>query len=212
MKRFVALLATTLVMALSATTVLAAGSPSEKVPVGVDQTVDFEEGSGLTSTPVSDAEAVAAVNLANAVEEELTKDGDVKNVKVELITNITANRDVTPEDPLTIVFEGFDLSAPEGFFKGVRVLNLHDGTWREVDHKIVNGTIEATFTGLSPVMIITFDVADTASGSGSGSGAGAASDAGVATSPKTGVLPVAAITATICLAGAAVCGKKVKFD
>lgn len=194
----------------------------------------------VTTTTVKKEDAVAAVDVVEksvaanvtveAGKKAVVKNAEVKataDIKVELVDAEGNPVEVSEENPVWI-----QINVP-GLVPGqnVAVLNYYDGAWHNLAHGGAgNGVISAKFTHCSPVMVITYDVEtveatpettpDAGANDNAGSNAGANDNAGsnagttdtTPTSPKTGVLPVAAITAGICLAGAAVCGKKVKFN
>ncbi len=186
----------------------------------------------VTTTTVKKEDAVAAVevvekSVAASVTVEAGKKVVVKNaevkavadIKVELVDKDGNPVEVSEENPVWI-----QINVP-GLVPGqnVAVLNYYDGAWHNLVHGGAgNGEVSAKFTHCSPVMVITYDVEtveatpDAGANDNADSNDNAGSNAGTTdttpTSPKTGVLPVAAITAGICLAGVAVCGKKVKFN
>lgn len=111
--------------------------------------------------------------------------------------------------PNAAVLKAFDVPAPKGVdvSKGVqitfavpgvaagqKIAVLHqkaDGTWESLPvNNVAQDSVTATFTSFSPVAIVAYEG-----------------------SPKTGeMLPAAGVLAVICLAGAAVCAKKVRFS
>ena len=211
-RKFAALLATVLVMTMGATTVFAAVSPSVAGAVETIESATIEVGtSGTTATtaPVATAVKDTAATTAKA---EMDKISNVETAKVAVLTDLTltdstgATLSGALTTPVTVTLPVAGVTTG----MGVKVLNYYDSAWHEVEAKIsADGKVEAKFTHLSPVMVITYTVA---SGSGSGSGSGSSATDDTPVSPKTGVFPIAAMAAGICLAGAAVCGKKVKFN
>lgn len=197
MKKFTAVLATVLVMALSATTVFAA---SPEFTGATIKGVESEAGnvSVGTVTTVSQADQAEAAKAAVA-------DEKVESITVLDCIDITVPG-ATPSEtnPVNVTIKYDEIKADSN----VVVLNYNGTAW--VECKIVEvgaGYVEAAFTHFSPVLVMTYTVASTAT-------TPTPEPAPVVTpvAPKTGVLPVAAIAAGICLAGAAVCGKKVKFN
>lgn len=138
---------------------------------------------------------------------------EVADFKVEAVSNeVVAKAQEQAKvmvAPNATVLKAFDVPAPAGidYSKGVQITFavpgimagqsiavLHqkaDGTWESlpVNH-VGQDSVTATFTSFSPVAIVSY-----------------------AASPKTGeTLPAAALLAVICLAGAALCTKKIGFN
>ncbi len=212
MKKFAALFATVLVMALSATSVFAAVSPTIE-----GAKTDFADGTvtstttgvtGVTAYKVVDAAATgSAVDSAKTA--VTTAASNANSANIEVLTEITVTG-VTPSEatPVTIDIPVAGITASSN----VIVLNYHDGAWQTNSVKSVvagDGKVTVTFTHLSPVMVITYTEAAAPAPQPQAPSYNYDDEP---VSPKTGVLPVAAIAAGICLAGAAVCGKKVKFN
>lgn len=203
MKKFAALFATVLVMALSATSVLAAVSPSMD-SAAETPTCTLADGTTVTGTAVTtvteaDAKAAAAAAVpANTTSATVAVFSDINGT----IPTGASSVDVT------IPAAGVTANS------NVIVLNYNatSASWDEctVTGK-ADGEVTATFTHFSPVMVITYTVAQTTTPTTTTTPSYTYTDT-TTVSPKTGVLPVAAIAAGICLAGAAVCGKKVKFN
>ncbi len=208
-RKIAALLATVLVMTMGATTVFAAVSPTmdEKVNAPVESTATDKDGKEVVVTPAVVTDTAATSTATEAAKTEVNKVANVETAKVAALTEITVTGTPASEtNPITIVMSVDGVKAGDN----VMVLNYHDGGWKTDSVKnakaIADGKVEATFTHLSPVMVITYTVATTTVTPP------ATTTDETPASPKTGVLPVAAIAAGICLAGAAVCGKKVKFN
>lgn len=205
-RKLAALLATVLVMTMGATTVFAAVSPENKPANTVEGTavVDGKEVKVETTDVAPEVKETVAETAKAEVEKVEAEYGvKVANAKVAVLTDVTVDGYVQGTD-VTIQFT-VDVKPGEL----VLVLN-HNGTeWVPAKGVSVSGTtVTATFNHLSPVMIITYTAEKTPADGGNNT----TTDAAPA-SPKTGVVvPVAAIAAGICLAGAAVCGKKVKFN
>lgn len=209
-KKIAALLTAALVMTMSASTVFAAASPSLDGAATTVKTesVTAKNGDNVTvnsTTAVTDTEATTTASTAakNAVP------SDAEDVNVRVLTDITiSGTTVSNDNPVTIVLDVAGVTTD----MGVKVLNYYSGAWHEVTAKIsANGKVSATFTHFSPVMVVTYTKAPTGGSSWFYDPAIDGPQA-TATSPKTGVVPFAAMAAGICLAGAAVCGKKVKFN
>ena len=212
MKKFAALFATVLVMALSATSVFAAVSPSIE-----GAKTDYADGTvtsttagvtGVTAYSVVDTAATDSA-VASAKAAVTTAASNANSANIEVLTEITVSG-VTPSEatPVTIDIPVAGITASSN----VIVLNYHDGAWQTNSVKSVaagDGKVTVTFTHLSPVMVITYTEAAAPAPQPQAPSYNYDDEP---VSPKTGVLPVAAIAAGICLAGAAVCGKKVKFN
>lgn len=206
MKKFAALLTTVLVMAMSATTVFAAVSPTVAGAVKPTEatseagTVTIGEVTTVTESQANDAALMAASTIPNIESAEVAAYADIK------IEGVTPSK----ENPVTITMNVAGITASTN----VLVRNWDGFQWIDCTVKEVkDGAVVVEFTHLSPVMVITYTVKE-ASGPvvPPTSEYDTTEEAATPASPKTGVLPVAAIAAGICLAGAAVCGKKVKFN
>lgn len=205
MKKFAAVLATALVMALSATSVFAAGSAEID---DANQALTLETSIGSLETAETNHN-VTEEERTDVVNKITNKGVIVKDSKIAILTEITVNAEKDDngflKNPITITFP----VQLESGHNAAAVFNYYNGEWHVVDSTYANGKVVATFKHLSPVMVVSyqysvnFDLIGDTDVSNNGA---------TAVSPKTGVLPVAAIAAGICLAGAAVCGKKVKFD
>lgn len=211
MKKFMAILATALVMALSATSVFAAGSPSTTVGAVTEAGVEvYVSDLEFTSSQVTASDA--------AVEDELTKkygsDDDIEVIEYYDIATLDISAPANWDgNPVTLTINVPGVAAGDN----IVVVNYN----RETDEwdsmtvvEVGNGYIKVVFTHFSPVKISGYKITwkdEPNSWYYDPEIDGPVDPSKVSTtSPKTGVLPVAAITATICLAGAAVCGKKVK--
>lgn len=210
MKKFAALFVMTLVMALNVTTVMAA---SPEFTGATIKGLESEAGvvSCGTVTTVTQADQANAAKAAVA-------DENVSSITVlDCIDLSIPGVTPTPANPVNVTIKYDEITANSN----VVVLNYGDhdgdGTSEWVECAIAGkgaGYVTATFTHFSPVLVMTYTVA-TAAPAPTPSTNTTPSNNYVDTtpaSPKTGVLPVAAIAAGICLAGAAVCGKKVKFN
>lgn len=143
--------------------------------------------------------------IIGGVEKEI--DFKVEAVKKEVVTKAQEQAKAIVS-PNAAVLKAFDVTLPDGDYSagvqitfavpgiaaGQKIAVLHqkaDGTWESltVNH-VGQDSVTATFTSFSPVAIVAYEG-----------------------SPKTGeTLPVAGILAVICLAGAAVCAKKIRFN
>lgn len=122
--------------------------------------------------------------------------------------------------PLTITIK-FDFTPASG--KTYVLQHLEGGVWKDIVPESVgaDGSVTATFSSLSPVVLkeLTLTGEDTGSDDdvpyveNATITTGTVTPASPATSPKTAeTLPVAGFMAVICLAGAAVCAKKVRYN
>lgn len=209
MKKFAALLATALVMALSATSVFAAGSVAlnENVKANVSGTTtenvsvqSFDENEyGVTVDTVAAAAKTEIMKVApNATSAELVG-----------VADVTYEGEI-PAEGVAITLK------VDGIKAGDKVFVIHytsADTYEVLEATAGDGTVTVTFKSLSPVAIVKYTVEAAASTGDTTTTVNTTTTVDTTTtSPKTGVLPVAAIAAGICLAGAAVCGKKVKFN
>jgi len=128
------------------------------------------------------------------------------------------------------VVAALNITAPAGFAGGDVTIDmgakfssnsnyclLHwTGTeWERIDIKSVNGSkVTAYFKTLSPVAIVNLGEDEPAESADESADQSAAQSAGTApVSPKTAeTLPVAGVMALICLAGAAVCANKIRYN
>ena len=232
MKKFMALLATGLVMALSATTVFAAGSVSLDTVKAVDEDTvkanvyvaeDLAINPELTEVKVDDKsaevkadstaakEALAQFEANNKVELKGAAVAAYADIVVKLYDADGKEVAVSEENPAYISVAAI---AADAVGKNPIVLNYQNNKWVEVELVEIDGTTFAKFTHFSPVMVLTYtekiEEPDPVPPTPPVDDDDDETVSTVATSPKTGVLPVAAFAATICLAGAAVCGRKVK--
>lgn len=199
MKKFAAVFAAVLVMALSTASVFAAESVTlnAKVEANVSGAVTenttvaaFKDNAlGVTVNTVATAATSEVAKVApNATSAELVGVADV---------NYTG----------TIPAEGVAITLKvDGIKAGDNVLVIHytSATAYEVLKATAgNGTVTATFKSFSPVGIVKYTVPATTPNVDTTPDVDTTPVA-----PKTGVLPVAAIAASFCLAGAAVCSKR----
>lgn len=178
--------------------VVGATTSNPNVKVEVQQTV--------TETVKAEAH-VQAETAAKALAEKLVAAGNLTEtqaaeVKASVLAVVEINVDIANED---IPAEGISLTiTADGVKAGDNIVLLHqkkDGTWETITPSSVkDGEITATFTSFSPVAIVKMEVPTTTE---------TKTDE---TSPKTGVLPVLPVAALVCVAGAAVCGRKAKAE
>lgn len=103
--------------------------------------------------------------------------------------------------------------------EGNNYVALHqkaDGSWETLPVEVVaDGVVKIKFTSLSPVVLVQVEKADVDDDDDDAEKAVEETPAadGTVASPKTGeTLPVAGVMAVICLTGAVVCAKKVRFS
>ena len=174
--------------------------------------------------------AVAPQTLAQA--EQVGADKVVANASslgisipegATVTTTVVGSANITiPEG--TDISKGLQLSIGiSGIQAGKNYVLLHltkDGVWETIrPDSIADGKVTATFTSLSPVVASEVIVLV---GDDGGHDEwpeprhpenAAGTPAGAGTSPKTGeTLPAAGLMALICLAGAAVCAKRVRYN
>lgn len=221
-KKLTSVLALAMAMALTfGMTVCAAGSSSttaskadvtgQQVAADTTDPADANEKAELESQAADLASGVTATGAtvspltAGQLKDVRAKAGDIalKAVSNNAVIVVKAGADIdAPAGELTINFPNFVKEAGKKYM----VLHLNEATnvWETVDAVIENGKITATFASLSPIVIVEISEKAPATNSAATS---------PAESPKTGeVLPAAGIMAVICLAGAAVCAKKVRFS
>lgn len=96
------------------------------------------------------------------------------------------------------------------------ILHYANGAWETIaPTSVVDGAVTGMFSSLSPVAIVKIVVAtaNTQTTDNNNTTVNNTTDNTTPVAPKTGVVfPIAAIAAGFCLAGAAVCEKKVKFN
>ena len=168
-------------------------------------------------------EAVAKAEANDTVKAAIDKaftalgNGTVKDV-VSNIIDVSVVEGTIPESglyvPVTASVNG----------KGYVVAHWNGAAWEVLTTKIENGAVYALFTrGFSPVCIsvltLTGEEAPTPSptpgqpSDSNNNNNNSSNDSAAPASPKTGeTLPVAGILAVICLAAAAVCAKKVRYN
>lgn len=203
MKKFAAVLATALVMALSTVSVFAADSVTLNAKVEANVSGAETENTSVAAFSSNSL----GVTLNDVKEDTLTAVRPLENVTSVDVVGVA---EVTYSG--TIPAEGVDITLKvDGINAGDHVLVIHytSATAYEVLEGTAGaGTVTANFKSFSPVAIVKYTLASTSTDTTTP----APETESTPVAPKTGVLPVAAITAGICLAGAAVCGKKVKFN
>lgn len=191
MKRKIAGLLAALMVLSVGTTAFAASTDTEDIvtPVSVEGVAvsAVKAPAGLIKEVVKVKDDVAATAKAEADKTE----GASLLAVMDIVTNYE------PGKPVEITF------SVEGINEGdnIQVLHFTNGEWEKVDVSSVGkGTVTAKFTSLSPVAIVKLPATNNGGTDGN-------------KAPATGsTAPVAAVLAMICLAGVAVCGKKVKFN
>lgn len=145
-------------------------------------------------------------------------------VEVKSVLDVTG----TPGVPVTFNVAGVTASS------NILVLHYNGTNWEAVPATVSEGKVTATFNSFSPVAIVEFKVDTKATSSNDNNNnnnnnnaaatttnnntaatatATATADATAVASPKTGAaMPVVAVIAAICAAGAVVCTKKAKLN
>lgn len=147
-------------------------------------------------------------------------------VEVKTVLDVTG----TPGKPVTFKVAGVTASS------NILVLHYNGTNWEAIPATVADGTVTATFNSFSPVAIVEFKVDTKATSSddnnnnnnnnnaaannnnsnaaaNNNAAATATADATAVASPKTGAaMPVVAVIAAICAAGAVVCTKKAKLN
>lgn len=176
-------------------------------------TVDGAEGTA-TVAPVTAGELKSAKDAVKTV-----ADWSLKQDNKTVETTVVAAADVTFDGTipatgitLTIAVPNLQVEAGASYI----VLHLNNGQWEIVPAVVENGKITATFTSLSPIVVAKAEVKDAPAASNnnnSNNNSSTTTTTSPAESPKTGeTLPVVGMLAVICLAGAAVCAKKVRYN
>ena len=229
-RKFAALLATVLVVATSATAAFAAGSPvPEKVEKPVEQVTvigtveateeEVEEVVGATLETVEEKYAEAAVatvqNLFNDVKalgervnSDVVKEAATDSTK-EVSAEIKSVVELKADEATQALFDAGEMAEITIKISSIKaddnILILHyaDEAWETITPtSVVDGAVSGMFSSLSPVAVVKVVVAT----------ANTQPVDDIPDSPKTGVFPIAAVAAAFCFVGAAVCGKKVKFN
>lgn len=196
LKKIAAVLTAAMMTIGMASMAFAAPSPTVSGVVGKVQTAVDANGNAIEAT-LSEvpAENAAAVEEVKNIEQVKTLLGDafVEGMRVVDVKDVTVSEGTV--FPATITF-----SLP-GVTTASKVAVLHydtaAGAWEVVPSKVGNGTVEATFTSLSPVAFVV--------------DGGTASNG--TTSPKTGEIPVGAyagVVAVVAVIGMAVVSFKKK--
>lgn len=200
-KKITAVLAALMVMSLGTVTAFAATSPTTENTKAQDYKAAVSsvtvDGVAVEFAAVSDADMTAA-------EQEAAKHGTN-----DAVATVKAVIDV--KGPAT---GGKATIAVPGVKAGANILVLHfvNGAWETITpDEVADGAVTATFTSFSPVVIVELAAKDGATETPAGTPAAQTTGStGTVASPKTGEsASVLAIIAVICLAGVAVCGKKV---
>ena len=200
--------------------------------VTTDAAAGYIDITALDQATVSNAAAVTkeqlkdVINVAenyiggtkgDALEAEATDAS--KKLSAEIVTAVNAtpvNMEVSAQNPVTLTFKVAGVKATDY----IMVLHNKNGVWENIPCTVGDGTVTATFTSLSPVVIVRFSADTKTAGSSNGNTTTTTTDTttttaqdGTAVSPKTGAeMPVVAILAVIFAAGAIVCTKKVKLN
>lgn len=236
-KKFASLVALSAALTLAfGMTVSAAGStstPSTNVSetaleqaakaVTTDSVTVTGAGVGQQAEVVVTAQEITTGNVG-AAEETLAgqlKNADITQKQGGLVTgfDLSITVDGDPAENITVKFPVSGVVSSGTY----RILHFKDGAWEIlIPKKVEAGYLTATFTSLSPIVVI--EVAKVEKDGENGNPAPApqqpAANATPATpaapaapvAPKTGeALPIAGLMLVICLAGAALCTKKARI-
>lgn len=202
---------------------------AESVAADIEEPTDATEKETLVTESKAAKKAIASVEADDA-DVEVTVDnleaGELKNAKEVALAiaedNCGSNSAVTvvaganvevsdmPEGgvTLTITLEGFTADANKDYI----VLHLVNGYWVTVDATVEGSTVTAHFDSLSPIVVVEVSEKEEATNPPASDDT-PATLATPAVSPKTGeVWSVAGILAVICLAGAVVSARKVRYN
>lgn len=216
-KKVISVLTALMVLSMS-TTVFGATSPTtgtttpvdtNKVNVAADATTAITEVAGATATTATEAEVANAANQAAAIVEE----GYKAEVRAVVVLTPSGTPDENGNYNITVTVPTLAAGTE------VVVLHIHnDGTVDQIPATVAaDGKISFSVQNFSTFAI----VEKVAVASGSTPNGYAPGDYDIylnnattdeATSPKTGAPVVLPMMAAICLAGAGVCTKKVKFN
>lgn len=187
---------------------------------GKDEAVTVEAPKAVTAGVMNSAKTTATTIVAKLVEQnKITVAAD----KVAVATPIAAT-DVEIKLPAGITeipATGITLTIPVSTLKvdaSKTYLLLHlraDGVWETLPATVVDGAVTATFTSLSPIVVVevTQQAAPADNSSDDDDAPAATTAPATAQSPKTGeAVPFAAVLAVVCLAGAAYSAKRIKFN
>ncbi len=182
-----------------------------------------EGGVELVITPLGDASFTVANDFVKAVA------GNEAEANKVLAAAGQTGRKVTS----VVAVKTFDLAAPQGWdgtsavTVDFAVSNVNaDKTYVVFHYKnginaapevlsatVVNGKIRATFSSFSPVVIAEVNSEVIQTGENNNGGSNDSNNSGTPESPKTGeALPVAGLLAVICMAGAALCAAKARYN
>lgn len=194
-KKILAVMAAVMVMAMGSMTAFAATSPvaGAITPETAFSGVSVEE-DGVTAT----ATTQEAINAAVA---EINADG-YASFSIKAALDVTG----TPGVPFTV-------NVP-GIAAGANVVAYHEvsaGNWEVVTpNSVADGKVVITLNSFSPVVIVEVQAAAASANGSAATATTATSTTTVVPAPQTGeTAPMVAVMAVICLAGVAVCGKKV---
>lgn len=200
----------------AATTVAEVKTPEAYVEAVQGATVD---GAAVTVAAVPQTTVAATQTAVQNQLNNLSTLGDVlgdqtvkdaqkdttKKVSAEIVTVV----DVQATTGGTVTLKVAGIKAGETIL--IMHFNETTGAWENIKpSKVADGEVTFALSSFSPVAIVKVDVETVTQGTGTTAGT---TTAATTTSPKTGeTTPVIAILAIICLAGVAVCGKKVKAN
>lgn len=196
MKRKIAGLLAAL-MVLSVGTTVFATENSTNAPA---QTEEVTVASGVAGVTKVEA-PTGLIEKVDAVAADIAASAEAEVAKTEG-ASVLAVMDVVPTGKydgkgITLTFTVSGVKAGDN----IQVLHFNGTEWEVIEGATAGeGTVTARFTSLSPVAIVKLPATSD-------------SNKDENKAPATGsTAPVAAVLAMICLAGVAVCGKKVKFN
>lgn len=182
----------------------------------------------VTAAPVEPKVARAASTAAEELVKKLVAENRIPVVENhEAKANVLAATDVTVDTTNIDASKGVVITfAVPGLVRepGKYYVVMHlrsDGVWETLDADVSNGTVTATFTSFSPVVIVEVAQQQVSNNSNNNSNnnssttptAAPATTEAVPQSPQTGdVVPFAAVLAIVCVAGAAFSAKRIKFN
>ena len=189
-KKMVALFAALMVLSMTTPVFAAPSVTAEDIAKPVESAVAVVNGQQVKLT-VEKVEGKTLETVYEKVEKAVAQSTNkAEKQSVVAVVNVSLPTGVKmPEGGIEITFD------VDGVVAGDKIYLLHgkaDGTWETITpSKVADGKVTAKFTSLSPVAIVKVT--------------------GAAASPQTGVpFVVAPVTALVCVAGVAVCARKMK--
>ncbi len=213
-KKIAALLTAALVLTMSASTVFAAVSPNwsdwnNKTEIDSNSTTGLSDGASVTVSSVTNFDSTEKDAVNEKLDEILP--ASAENVEVKAVVELNLSGTITGTNGATVKVKVDGINAGDK----VKVLHYVNSAWQEENASVDNdgNVVIKELRSFSPFVFVKYTERPTPPTTPPTTPAPSYDDdTETQSSPKTGVLPVAAMTAGICLAGAAVCGKKVKFN